>query len=151
MPWLTATGRLEHVLTAWGRGYLAEVPAGIGFDVLLTPGPLARDTVRRMCAAGRRIGPVVLGPRGAEFILERGSAHGWRAPHSSLLPLGTLVLLPSPGVHVPEPVADRGWLVPPCHPETGAPLCAEVTPGGALLEPYLASAEAAREERRRCA
>ncbi|MFJ5841883.1 hypothetical protein ACIQGO_34945 [Streptomyces shenzhenensis] len=134
---------VEQVLTAWGRGYLAEVPAGIGFDVLLTPGPLAGDTVRRMCEAGRRTGPVVLGPRGAEFILERGSAHDWRAPHSSLLP--------PPGVHVPELVADRGWLVPPCHPETGAPLCAEVTPAGVLLEPYLASVETAREERRRCA
>ncbi|MER6531803.1 hypothetical protein [Streptomyces sp. NPDC001508] len=104
-----------------------------------------------MHEAGRRIGPVVLGPLGGEFILQRGSAAGWDAPHSSTLPLGTLVLLPPPGVRAPELVAGRGWLVPPCHPETGAPLCAEVTPGGALLEPYLASVEAAREEQQRCA
>ncbi|MFF0227989.1 hypothetical protein [Streptomyces sp. NPDC004629] len=35
-------------------------------------------------------------------------------------------------------------LVPPRHPETGAPLCAEVTPGDALPEPYVASVKASR-------
>jgi hypothetical protein len=42
----SSTGRLEKVLTAWGRGHLAEVPAGLGFDVLRTPGSVAADTVR---------------------------------------------------------------------------------------------------------
>ncbi len=32
MPWLTSTGRLEQVLTAWSRGHLAEVPVGLGFE-----------------------------------------------------------------------------------------------------------------------
>jgi hypothetical protein len=141
-PWLTATGRLDQVLTAWGRGQLAEVPTGLGFDVLLTPSAVAEDTVHRMRAAGRQVGPVILGPAGGEFILERGSAPHWSAPRSTLLRPKTLVLLPPPDVCHPQTVAARGWLVPPCL-ETGAPLCADVTPAGAVLEPYLAAVEAA--------
>ncbi|MFE4669397.1 hypothetical protein ACFRI7_31705 [Streptomyces sp. NPDC056716] len=152
MPWLTATGRLEQILRAWGREQLAEVPAGLAFDVLRTTGPLAHDTIVRMRAAGRRTGPVVLGANGAEFIIERGSAPDWNAPRSGLLRPGTLVLLPPPHVCIPDAVAARGWLVPPCHPETGAAVCAEVTPGRALREPYLAAVEAAvGEELQRCA
>ncbi|MFI1703085.1 hypothetical protein [Streptomyces griseoruber] len=146
MPWLTSTGRLDQVLTAWGRGHLAEVPVGLGFDVLRTPGAVAEDTVRRMREAGRRVGPVILGPSGAEFILERGSAPRWSAPRSTLLVPGTLALLPPPTVCHPETVASRGWLVPPTHEETGSLLCAEVTPGGALLDPYLAAVQAAEDE-----
>jgi hypothetical protein len=146
MPWITATGRLDQVLTAWSRGHLAEAPAGLGFDVLQTPGPVARDTVRRMREAGRRVGPVILSPAGAEFILEPGSAARWSAPRSTALRPGALVLLPPPAVCVPDMVAARGWLVPPCHPETGAPLCAEVTPGGALMGPYLAAVAHAEAE-----
>jgi hypothetical protein len=142
MPWLTATGRLDQVLNAWSRGHLAEVPCGVSFDVLLTPVTLGRDAVHRMHEAGRRVGPVVLGPLGAEFIVERGSAAGWSASHSVLLREGALVLLPPPGdeSHV---VAARSWLVPPCHPATGAPLCADVTSAGALLEPFQAAVQAA--------
>ncbi|MER6529178.1 hypothetical protein [Streptomyces sp. NPDC001508] len=105
-------------------------------------------TIRRTynAALGERTHPVALGPLGAEFISERGSASGWDALHSSALPRRTLVLLPPPDVHVPELVAARGWLVPPCHPETSAPLCAEAIPAGVLLESYLASVETAREE-----
>ena len=146
MPWLTATGRLDQVLTAWSRGHLAEAPVGVGFDVLQVPGPLAVDTVRRLQEAGRRVGPVLLAPVGGEFLVERGSAP--TLPGGCLLRPGALVLLPPPTVCVPERVAARGWLVPPCL-ETGAPLCAEVTPGGALLAPYLAAVahaeDAARE------
>ena len=144
MPWLTATGRLDQVLTAWARGHLAEVPTGLGFDVLQVPGPLARETVARMREAGRRVGPVVLGPSGGEFILALGSAPR-TAPGTTLLRPGALVLLPPPTAGVPELVGSRGWLVPPTQPGTGAPLCAEVTPGGALLEPYLAAVQAAAD------
>lgn len=140
---LAPTGRLHQVLTAWGRGHLAEVPAGLGFDVLLTPGAVAEDTVRRMRAAGRRVGPVILGPSGAEFILERGSAPRWSAPRSILLRPGSLVLLPPPTVRHPETVASRGWLVPPSHQEADARLDAGVTPGAALMGPYLTAVQAA--------
>ncbi|MFF7166903.1 hypothetical protein ACFZBP_36915 [Streptomyces sp. NPDC008086] len=98
-----------------------------------------------MREAGRRVGPVILGPSGGEFILERGSAPRWSAPRSTLLVPGTLVLLPPSTVCHPETVGARGWLVPPAHEETGALLCAEVTPGGALLEPYLAAIQAAED------
>jgi hypothetical protein len=148
MPWLAATGRMDQVLTAWGRGELAEVPSGISFDVLLTPLTLGRDTVHRMHAAGRQVGPVLLGPLGAEFIIERGSATGWSASHSLVLRHGALTLLPPPGdeTHV---VGARSWLVPPCRPETGAPLCcAELTMASALLEPFQTAVQdaAARRE-----
>ena len=88
MLWLTATGRLEQVLTAWSRGQLAEVAVGLGFTVLLLSPPLCH----------------------------------------------------------PETMNTRGWLVPPAHETTGAPLCTEVTPGGALLEPYLAAVEDAEAD-----
>ncbi|MFE2492329.1 hypothetical protein ACFXGR_56220 [Streptomyces mirabilis] len=140
---LVPTGRLHQVLTAWGRGHLAEVPAGLGFDVLLTPGAVAEDTVRRMRAAGRRVGPVILGPSGAEFILERGSAPRWSAPRSILLRPGSLVLLPPPTVRHPATVASRGWLVPPSQQEADARLDAGVTPGAALMGPYLTAVQAA--------
>ncbi|GAA2621278.1 hypothetical protein [Streptomyces vastus] len=139
---LTPTGRLDQVLTAWGRGHLAEVPAGLTFDVLLTSGAVAEETIRRMRAAGRRVGPVVLGPCGGEFILERGSAPRWSAPRSLLLRPGTLVLLPPPTVCQPETVASRGWLVPPSHREAGAPLGDGLTPGGTLISPYLQAVQA---------
>lgn len=142
---LKPTGRLDHVLTAWGHGHLAEVPAGFGFDVLQTPGAVGEDTVRRMRETGLPIGPVILGPSGAEFILARDSAPRWSAPRSRLLRPGALVLLPPPTVCHPETVGSRGWLVPPSHHETGAPLDAGVTPGGALLEPYLLAVQAAEE------
>ncbi|ASN25642.1 hypothetical protein LK07_18270 [Streptomyces pluripotens] len=87
MPWLTATGRLEQVLTAWSRGQLAEVAVSLGFTVLLPPPPRCH----------------------------------------------------------PETVNARGWLVPPAHETTGVPLRTEVTPGGALLEPYLVAVQAAED------
>ncbi|MET9818364.1 hypothetical protein [Streptomyces sp. NPDC006355] len=147
MPWLTDTGRLDQVLTAWGRGQLAEVPAGVAFDVLLTPLTLGRDTVHRMHEAGRPAGPVILGPLGAEFLIERGSAVGWSASHTVLLRAGALVLLPPPGDEN-RVIGARSWLVPPCRPETGAPLCcAELPPASVLLEPFQAAVQAATARR----
>lgn len=146
LPWLTATGRLDQVLTAWARGHFAEVPVGVGFDVLLTPHSLGRDTVQRMHEAGRRVGPVVLGPLGTEFIIERGSAADWSASHSVLLREGALVLFPPPGDES-RTVGGRSWLIPPCNPDTGAPVCAGVTPAGALFEPFQAAVHAAEGRR----
>ncbi|MGV2914520.1 hypothetical protein [Streptomyces alfalfae] len=146
LPWLTATGRLEPVLTAWGRGQYAEVPVGVAFDVLLTPPTLGRDTVRRMHDMGHRVGPVILGPLGAEFIIGRGSAAGWSASHSLLLRAGSLVLLPPPGDE-DQAVGGRSWLVPPCHPGTGAPVCDEIPPASALLEPFREAVRAATARR----
>ncbi|PAZ16591.1 hypothetical protein CLM62_06475 [Streptomyces sp. SA15] len=99
-----------------------------------------------MREAGRPVGPVILGPSGGEFILERGSAPRWSAPWSTLLRPGSLVLLPPPTVCHPQTAAARGWLVPPSHHEAREPLSAGVTPGGALLEPYLAAVAHAEAE-----
>lgn len=142
---LAPTGRLEHVLKAWARSNLAEVPAGLGFDVLLTSRAVAEDTVRRMHAAGCHVGPVILSPSGGEFILERGSAPRWSAPHSLLLRPGTLVLLPPPTACHPDTVGARGWLVPPSQQKAGAPLRAGATQGGALIEAFLQAVQAAEE------
>ncbi|MET8830946.1 hypothetical protein ABZX40_29130 [Streptomyces sp. NPDC004610] len=144
MPWLMATGRLERVLKAWANGHLAEVPVGVGFDVLNVPAGLGREAVRRLHRDGHRVGPVLFGPLGAEFIIERGSAAGWSAPLSLVLRTGALVLLPPPGDET-RTVGARSWLIPPCHPGTGAPLHPELTRGGTLLKPYQAAVRAAQE------
>lgn len=141
--WLAPTGRLEQALTAWGRGHLAEIPAGLSFDVLLVPGDLGRDVLARLGAAGVRPGPVVLGPAGAEFIIRPGSAVDWCAAASTVLRSGSLALLPPPTVLVPETVAGRGWLVPPVHGAPSAPPGAGVPSAASLLEPFLAAVQAA--------
>lgn len=146
LPWLTATGRLDRVLTAWGNGALGEVPAGVGFDVLTTPAALGRDAVRRAHKAGHRVGPVIIGPLGAEFLIQRGSAATWSAPFSFVLRDGALVLLPPPGDET-RVVGARHWLISPCHPHTGAPLHAEVTPCGVLRAPFQEAVQAARARR----
>ncbi|MFJ5035550.1 hypothetical protein ACIQB5_47865 [Streptomyces sp. NPDC088560] len=143
--WLERTGRRDQVLTAWGRGQLAEVPVGLCFDVLLVPGGLARDVIDRVCAVGIRPGPVILGPSGAEIIIALDSASGWCAPASVLLRRGALVLLPPPTVRVPETVAARGWLIPPAHRSASAPPEAGLMSGGDLVRPYRAAVRAAEE------
>ncbi|MFJ3249034.1 hypothetical protein [Streptomyces sp. NPDC086782] len=144
--WVAPTGRLERALTAWGRGHLAEVPAGCSFDVLLVPGSLGRDVLARVRAAGVRPGPVVLCPAGAEFIVRAGSAADWCAPGATVLRSGSLALLPPPSVLVPESVAGRGWLVPPVHRAPSAPPGAGVPSAASLLEPFLAAVQAASEQ-----
>ncbi|MFJ5035895.1 hypothetical protein ACIQB5_49825 [Streptomyces sp. NPDC088560] len=146
--WLSPTGRRDQVLTAWGRGQLAEVPVGLTFDTLLVPGALARDVVARMAAVGIQPGPVILGPSGAEFIIGLGSAPGWCAPDSLLLRRGALILLPPPTVLLPKTVAARGWLIRPAHrgessmPGEGLPC------GSSLHRPYLAAVRAAADATR---
>ncbi|MFE0898463.1 hypothetical protein ACFW3W_21530, partial [Streptomyces smyrnaeus] len=142
---LRLTGGVDINQDSWPRGVLAEVPAGLGFDVLRVPGAVAEDAARRMRAAGRRVGPVVLGPLGGEFLLECGSAPRWYAPRSQFLLRGTLVLLPPPTVCLPELVGARGWLVPPTHHPADAPAGEGVTTGGALLEPFLDAVKAAED------
>ncbi|MFB7113914.1 hypothetical protein [Streptomyces sp. NPDC056291] len=144
--WLAPTGRLEQALTVWGRGHLAEVPAGLSFDVLLVPADLGRNVLARVGAAGVRPGPVVLGPAGAEFIVRPDSAADWCAPGSTVLRSGSLVLLPPPTALVPETVAGRGWLVPPVHRAPSAPPGAGVPSAASLLEPFLEAVQAASEK-----
>ncbi|URN11895.1 hypothetical protein LUW77_09095 [Streptomyces radiopugnans] len=75
--WLDPTGRVPAVLAAWEHGALGEVPAGIAWDVVRVPLPLAGETVRRMRAARAPLGPVLSTPLGADFVVALGSADGW--------------------------------------------------------------------------
>ncbi|MGY1456136.1 hypothetical protein [Streptomyces sp. SS8] len=111
--WLDPTGRVPAVLAAWEHGALGEVPAGIAWDVVRLPLPLARETVRRMRAARAPLGPVLSTPLGADFVVALGSADGLDVAGMSVLGRGTLVLLPHPDVAEPDPVGNRGWIVPP--------------------------------------
>ncbi|PJE93689.1 hypothetical protein CUT44_31155 [Streptomyces carminius] len=142
---LEPTGRLSNVLAAWARGGPAEVPAGIGFDVLRMPAGLARPALARMRAYGTRTGPVVFGPSGAEFLVRVHSAGGWREPDAALLPRGELVLLPPPEAGPDRPVGERAWLVRPVHHCAGMASGWGVAWGGELSEPYR-EAHAARAE-----
>lgn len=133
VDWLSPTGRLPAVLSAWGRGVLAEVPAGIAWDVVRLPAKLAHETVQRLRAAGAPLGPVLSAPLGAEFFVAAGSADGWDVAEGTVLPYGTLVLMPDPGVTGSRRIGDRGWLVAPA----GQPL-----PRGADLRDAYAEARA---------
>lgn len=148
LPWLAATGRLHQVLAAWRRGELAEAPTGYAFDVLRVPREVGEGAVRRMRATGRRVGPVILGPLGVEFIVTAGSAAAtWSASQSAILRGGTLVLLPPPSTLPPAQVAARAWLVPPCRDADGAVWGVPVVPAGELFEAYTAAARAVAAEK----
>jgi hypothetical protein len=134
---------LEHVLNAWGRGALAEVPTGITFDIVVIPGALASDVVARLRHRWVRPGPVVLGPSGAELVVRRGSVPDWGVPDFRLMRRGGLVLLPPPTVLVPEAVGSRGWLVPPTHRAATAPCGAGLGCGSDLVEPVRQAVKAA--------
>ncbi|GHE14794.1 hypothetical protein GCM10010339_87290 [Streptomyces alanosinicus] len=146
--WLEPTGRREQVLTAWGRGQLAEVPVGLSFDVVLVPGALACDVLDRARAEGIQPGPVILGPSGAEVIIRLGSAPGWCAPGFLLLRRDALLLLPPPTVRAPKTMAARGWLIPPAQREASDPPGNRLPCGDDLLRPYLAAVQAAAEAAR---
>ncbi|MDG9701846.1 hypothetical protein [Streptomyces sp. DH37] len=111
--WLDATGRVPAVLAAWDHGALGEVPAGIAWDVVRIPLPLARETVRGLRAARAPLGPVLSTPLGADFVVAPGSADGWEVTGMSVLGRGTLVLLPHPDAVEPHRVGNRGWIVAP--------------------------------------
>ncbi|MFI1169156.1 hypothetical protein ACH4UM_37755 [Streptomyces sp. NPDC020801] len=146
--WLEPTGRRDRVLTAWGRGQLAEVPVGLSFDVLLVPSALARDVLDRVRAARIQPGPVILGPSGAEVIIRLGSAPAWCAPDSLLLRRGALLLLPPPTVRAPKMMAARGWLIPPAQRAASTPPGDGLPCGDDLLRPYLAAVQAAADAAR---
>ncbi|MCI0385110.1 hypothetical protein [Streptomyces sp. CNQ085] len=111
--WLEPTGRVPAVLAAWEYGALGEVPAGVAWDVVRIPLPLALETVRRMRAARAPLGPVLSTPLGADFVVALGSADGWEVTGMSVLGHGTLVLLPHPDVVEPDLIGNRGWIVRP--------------------------------------
>ncbi|WP_143688562.1 hypothetical protein [Streptomyces barkulensis] len=113
LDWLAGAGRTDTVTAAWSRGALAEVPAGLAWDVVRLPLTLAPETVRLLRAACVSLGPVLVGPPGAEFIVTRGSAHGWATEGGEVLATGRLVLLPHPSFVDPFRLGDRGWLVGP--------------------------------------
>ncbi|MEE1938415.1 hypothetical protein V1L54_03130 [Streptomyces sp. TRM 70361] len=106
--WLAGCGRAWEVLGAWARGGLAEVPAGGGFDVVRVPVGLGPETVRWLRVAGVPLGPVLVGPDGADFVVAEGTAEG-----DAVLPPGTPVLLPPACVVEPYRLGGRGWLVGP--------------------------------------
>ncbi len=130
--WLQPTGRVPAVLAAWKDGALGEAPTGIAWDVVRIPRTVGYETVAQLRAAGVPLGPVLLGPLGAEFFVAPGSADGWDAPDSHLVPAHRLVLLPHPDYTEPRLLGARCWIVPP----TGTP---PLTWGPDLRTAYLAA------------
>ncbi len=128
LGWLHATGCVEAVLVAWGRGALAEVPVGPAFDVVRVPLELAHETVRHLREAEVPLGPVLAPPGGAEFVVESGTADGWAIAGSTVLSRGSLLVMPHPAFVDPYRLGGRCWIVGP----TDGPL----TCGADLQEAY---------------
>ncbi|WP_165869654.1 hypothetical protein, partial [Streptomyces barkulensis] len=113
LGWLRPTGRVPDVLRAWGHGALGEAPTGLAWDVVRLPTGIAYETVRRLRAARAPLGPVLVTPLGAAFLLAPGSADGWHVPGSTRLPDRTLVPLPHPDYTDPRHLGGRSWIVRP--------------------------------------
>lgn len=132
--WLQPTGRVPAVLAAWQAGALGEAPTGIAWDVLRIPRTVGYETVAQLRAAGVPLGPVLHGPLGTEFFIALGSADGWDAPDSHLLPAHKLMLLPHPDYNERNQLqlGARCWIIPP----TGT---TPLTAGPALRTAYPAA------------
>ncbi|WP_051717812.1 hypothetical protein [Streptomyces megasporus] len=140
---LDATGRTQAAVAAWAGGHLAEVPCGAVFDVVRLPADLAAPTVEQLRDDRIQVGPVLLGPLGAEFLVVPGTAHQPVGGTWSVARPGTLVLMPHPSITKGVRVGGRTWLVPP----GSNPL----TPGVELRRAYITAAEAAAKAAARAA
>ena len=135
-------GRRENVLNAWRQGALAEVPTGVAFDVLRMPEGLAPFVLARMREDGVRLGPVLLGPHGAEFLIRTHTMWDLTPDdkHVELLSEGQLVLLPPPTVLAPQAeVGKRAWLVPLTYHPADCPVGHGVAWGAEMRESYEAA------------
>ena len=133
LSWLADTGRTDAALAAWARGVLAEVPVGLAWDVLRVPYEHGPELVLELRTAKVPLGPVLSGPSGVEFLVERETSKAWAPSGTELLPQESLLLCPHPSMTDPWSCNRRCWLVTPTEALTRvADLCAAYEAATAL-------------------
>lgn len=117
IDWLHPVGtRVSDSLAAWEEGRLAELPVGVGWDVVRLPTPEGWETVRQLHTPHARSGPVLHTQFGVEFLVPPRSASDWDLPRVVLLGEGDTLEVPHPGVVAPRTFQARTWIVPPRGP-----------------------------------
>ena len=125
---------VSHLLVAWDRGQLPELPAGHTWDVVQLPAAEGWETVRRLHELRSERGPALHTPAGVDVFVQPGSADDWDLPRVSVFRMGATVEVPHPSVVAPHTMCGCSWIVPP----TGA----QLTNTAALHEVYAAVTEA---------
>lgn len=129
--WIKSSGAsVSGTLALWDQGQLAELPAGIGWDVLRMGRHRGWRTVEALRTAGATIGPVLHTEDAVEVLVPRGSADAWDQDGVTVLAQGELVPVPPPAYVAPHTLNARSWIVPPRD---------ELTDAGRLYEAYAAA------------
>ncbi|WP_026328022.1 hypothetical protein [Streptomyces sulphureus] len=114
IDWIgSAKGSVSDSLMAWANGRLAELPVGLGWDVMRLPGPEGWETVRQVSVQQAALGPVLHTRCGVEFFVPPRSASAGDLPRAVLLGEGETVEVPPPDVVAPRTFRARTWIVPP--------------------------------------
>ncbi|MFE0533850.1 hypothetical protein ACFW20_07350 [Streptomyces nigra] len=129
--WIKSSGAsVSGTLSAWDQGQLAEVPAGIGWDVVRMGRHRGWRTVDALRLADEHVGPVLVAEPYVEVLVPLGSADGWDQDGVTVLAAGELVPVPPPAVVAPRTLGARSWIVPPHD---------TLTDGAKLYEAYAAA------------
>ncbi|OUD02584.1 hypothetical protein [Streptomyces swartbergensis] len=129
--WIKSSGAsVSGTLALWDQGQLAEVPAGIGWDVVRMGRHRGWRTVDALRAAGEPVGPVLVAEPYVEVLVALGSADDWDQDGATVLAAGELVPVPPPAVVAPHTLNARSWIVPPKD---------TLTDGAKLYEAYAAA------------
>ncbi|AZM57635.1 hypothetical protein DMA15_12780 [Streptomyces sp. WAC 01529] len=122
---------VSETLIAWSQGKLAEIPAGVQWDVVQMERRRGWRTVTALRTAGATIGPVLHSESHIEVLVPLGSAADWDQDGATVLGPGEALLVPHPAVIAPHTQNARSWIV--------APKGAVFTDGAALYEAYAAA------------
>jgi hypothetical protein len=129
--WIKSSGAsISGTLALWDQGQLAELPAGIGWDVVRMGRHRGWRTVEALRTAGAAVGPILHTSDAVEVLVPRGSADEWDQDGATVLAQGELVAVPPPAYVAPHTLNARSWIVPPRD---------VLTDGATLYEAYAAA------------
>ncbi|MFI1607869.1 hypothetical protein ACH4YN_38145 [Streptomyces griseofuscus] len=131
LNWIRDSGAsVSATLAHWDQRDLAELPAGMGWDVVRMDRPRGWRTVQALRTAGAVVGPVLHSEGHVDVLVPKGSVDGWDQDGATVVEPGEPLLVPPPAVVAPHTLQARSWIVPP-----GEPL----TDGTALYEAFAAA------------
>lgn len=129
--WIASSGAsVSGTLALWDQGQLAELPAGIGWDVVRMGRHRGWRTVEALRTAGAHVGPVLVAEPFVEVFVPLGSVADWDQDGATIVAVGELVPVPPPVVVAPHTLHARSWIVPPQD---------TLTDGAKLYEAYAAA------------
>lgn len=131
VDWIRDSGAsVSRTLMLWDQGQLAELPAGIGWDVVRMGRHRGWRTVTALRTAGAAVGPVLHTATHVEVLVPLGSVGDWDQDGATVVDQGEMIALPPPAIVAPHTLNARSWVVAP-----GPPL----TDATALYEAYAAA------------